>query len=71
MFLINVQLLEFFGSTLIIFEKDLDFPDVTPQAALFVFINESNNTLNILQNNILSIFTLYVSQSTEIGILNF
>ena len=71
MFLINVQLLKFFGSTLIIFEKDLDFPDVTPQAGLFVFINELNNTLNILQNNILSIFTLYVSQSTEIGILNF
>ena len=28
------------------FETDLDFPDLTPKAALFRFINESDNNLN-------------------------
>ena len=32
------------------FETDLDFPDLTPQAALFGFINESDKNLNILQD---------------------
>ena len=45
---------------LLLFEADLDFPDLTPQAALFGFINESDNNLNILQNHILSIFKLYM-----------
>ena len=50
---------------LLFFEIDLDFPDLTPQAALFGFINESDNNLNILQNHILLIFKLYVYQSRE------
>ena len=50
---------------LLFFETDLDFPDLTPQAALFGFINESDNNLNILQNHILLIFKLYVYQSRE------
>ena len=52
------------------FETDLDFPNLTPQAALFGFINESDNNLNILQNHILLIFKLYVYQSRERGVLN-
>ena len=43
---------------LLFFETDLDFPDLTPQAALFGFISESGNNLNILQNHILLIFKL-------------
>ena len=39
------------------FETDFDFPDLTPQAALFGFINESDNNLNILQNHILLILS--------------
>ena len=53
---------------LLFFETDLDFPDLTPQAALFGFINESDNNLNILQNHILLIFNLYIYQSREIGV---
>ena len=30
------------------FETDLNFPDLTPQATLFGFINESGNNLSIL-----------------------
>ena len=56
------QLLEFF-------ETDLDFPEITLQATLFSFINESDNNLNILQNHIL-IFKLYVYQSRKSGVLN-
>ena len=52
------------------FETDLDFPDLTPQAALFGFINESDNNLNILQNCILLIFKLHINQSRERGVLN-
>ena len=52
------------------FETDLDFPDLTLQAALFGFINESDNSLNILQNHILLIFKLYIYQSRERGVLN-
>ena len=70
MFFINVQLLKFFGTNLLFFETDLDFPNLTPQAALFGFINESDNNLNILQNHILLIFKLYVYQSRERGVLN-
>ena len=55
---------------LLFFETDLDFPDLTPQAALFGFINEADNNLNVLQNQILLIFKLYVYQSRERGILN-
>ena len=55
---------------LLFFETDLDCPDLTPQAALFGFVNESNNNLNILQNHILLIFKLYVYQSRERGVLN-
>ena len=51
------------------FETDLDFPDLTPQAAFFGFINELDNSLNILQNHIL-IFKLYIYQSRERGVLN-
>ena len=40
------------------FETYLDFPDLTPQDALFDFINESDNNLNILQNHMLLIFKL-------------
>ena len=54
---------------LIFFEIDLDLLDLTLQAALFRFINESDN-LNILQNHTLFIFKLYVYQSRERGILN-
>ena len=54
---------------LLFFETDLDFPDLTPQAAFFGFINESDNNLNILQNHIL-IFKLYIYQSRERGVLN-
>ena len=56
---------------LLFFETDLDFPDLTPQATLFGFVNESDNNLNILQNHILLIFKLYVYQSRERGVLNF
>ena len=63
MFFINVQLSLFF-------ETDLNFPDLTPQATLFGFINESDNSLNILQNHILLIFKLYIYQSRETGVLN-
>ena len=52
------------------FETDLDSPDLAPQAALFGFINESDNNLNILQNHILLIFKLYIYQSRERGVLN-
>ena len=52
------------------FETDLDFPDLTPQTALYGFINESDNSLNILQNHILLIFKLYIYQSRERGVLN-
>ena len=55
---------------LLFFETHLDFPDLTPQAALFGFVNESDNNLNILQNHILLIFKLYVYQSRERGVLN-
>ena len=55
---------------LLFFEKDLDFPDLITQAALFGFVNESDNNLNILQNHILLIFKLYVYQSREIRVLN-
>ena len=43
---------------LLFFETDLDCPDLTPQAAFLGFINESDNSLNILQNPILLIFEL-------------
>ena len=46
------------------FDTDVGFPDLTLQAALFGFINESDN-LNILQNHILLIFKLYIYQSVE------
>ena len=52
------------------FEKDLDFPDLTSQAALFGFVNDSDNNLNILQNHILLIFKLYVYESRERRVLN-
>ena len=55
---------------LLFFKTDLDFPDLTPQASLFGFINESDNNLNILQNHILLILKLYVYQSRERGDLN-
>ena len=55
---------------MVFFETDLNFPDLTPQAALFGFINESDNNLNILQNHILLIFKLYIYQSRERGVLN-
>ena len=55
---------------LLFFETDLDFPDLTPEAALFGFINESDDNLNILQNHILLIFKLYIYQSRERGVLN-
>ena len=51
---------------LLFFETDLDFPDLTPQAVLFGFVNESDNNLN----HILFIFKLYVYQSRERGVLN-
>ena len=57
-------------STFIIFETDLDFPDLTPHASLFGFINESDNNLNILQNHILLLFKLCIYQSRETGVLN-
>ena len=56
--------------TFIIFWTDPDFPDLTPQAALFGFISESDNNLNILQNRILSIFKLHIYQLSERGVLN-
>ena len=43
---------------LLFFETEIDFPDLTPQVALFGFINESDNNLNLLQNHILLIFKL-------------
>ena len=56
-------------STFSVFLKHLDFPDITPQATLFGFINESNNNLDILQNHIL-IFKRYIYQSREREVLN-
>ena len=50
-------------------EEDLDFPDLTLQAALFGFINELGNILNILQNLILPTFKLHVYQSRERRVL--
>ena len=55
---------------LLFFETDLDFPDLTPLAALFGFVNESDNNLNVLQSHILLIFKLYIYQSRERGVLN-
>ena len=56
---------------LIFFETDLDFPDLTPQAVLFGFINESDNNLNKLQNHVIKLFfKLYVYQSREKRVLN-
>ena len=55
---------------LLFFETDLDFPDLTPQAALFGFVNELDNNLNIIQNHILLIFKLCVYQSRGRGVLN-
>ena len=55
---------------LLFFETDLDFPDLKPQAALFGFISELDNNLNILHNLILLIFKLYIYQSRERGVLN-
>ena len=46
---------------LVFFKTDLDFPDLTPQAIHFGFINESDNNLNILQYLIL-IYEIYVYQ---------
>ena len=60
----------FWNQLLLYFETDLDFTDLTPQAALFGFANEPDNNLNILQNHILLIFKLSVYQSRERGILN-
>ena len=54
---------------LLFFETDLDFPDLTPQAALFDFINELDNNVNIFQDHIL-IFKLYIYQSRERRVLN-
>ena len=51
-------------------ETDLHFADLTPQAPVFGFINESDNSLNILQNQILLIFKLYIYQSRKRGVLN-
>ena len=48
----------FWNQILLFFETDLNFPDLTPQAALFGFINELDN-LNILQIHML-IFKLYI-----------
>ena len=47
---------------LVFFETDHDFPDLAPQAALFGFINESDNNLNILQNRILSLSYMSINQ---------
>ena len=47
---------------LVLFRTDLDFPDLTPQAVLFGFINESDNNLNILQYHVLLIYKIYVYQ---------
>ena len=44
---------------LLFFETDLDFHDVTPQTAVFGFINELGINLNILQNHVLLTFKLY------------
>ena len=55
---------------LLFFETDVDFPDLTPQAALFGLISESDNNLNIFQNHILLIFKLWVCRSRERGVLN-
>ena len=43
---------------------------IEKQTALFGFIIESDNNLNILQNHILLIFKLYIYQSRERGVLN-
>ena len=69
MFFINVQLLILWNQLLLFFETDLDFSDLTLQAALFGFINDSDNNLNILQNYTL-IFELYAYQWRERGVLN-
>ena len=60
----------FWNGLLLFFETDLFFPDLTPQATLLGFVNESDNNLNILQNHILLIFKLYVYQSRERRVLN-
>ena len=63
----------FFNSAiqlLLFFETDLHFLDLTPQAALFGFINELCKNLNMLQSYILLIFKLYIYQSREREVLN-
>ena len=55
---------------LLFFETDLGFLHLTPQAAIFGFINESDNNLNTLKNHILLIFKVYIYQSRERGVLN-
>ena len=57
----------FLGNQLLLFfETDLNFPDLTPQAALFDFVNESDNNLNILQNHILLIFNYaFINQEKD------
>ena len=51
MFFINVL----WNQLLLFFETDLDFSDLTSQAALLGFINESDINLNILHNHMLII----------------
>ena len=55
---------------LLFFEADVYFLDLTPKAALFGFINLSDNNLNILQNYISLIFKLYFYRSREGTVLN-
>ena len=59
---LNCSATKVLWNKLLFFATDLHFPDLTPQAALFGFVNESDNNLNILQNHIL-IFKLYLYQS--------
>ena len=74
MFFINVQFqfqIEILCNQLLLFfETDLDFLDLTSQAALFGFINESNINVHILQTHMLLILSYMCSNQGKEGVLN-
>ena len=53
------------------FANNLGYSNLTPQTAVFDFINELDNGIPILQNHILLNFKLYVCHSKGRGFLNF
>ena len=49
--------------------NDISLPILTPQTAIFGFINEIENNVYKIKNHILLIFKLHVYKSTERGTL--